>query len=214
MFSKTFNDMMAVDVMPYAKAREDNPDVPYLPWAMCKKLLHDNGAEEVMFWPVPGPDGSTLRKSDTTFTDKHGAVNRCYEVLVHIKVDDLEWDTVYPVLNGNNPVKDNSMSQLRVHNAIRRAFVKGVAERTGLGFCLWLKGDDLPDTEPVEDLSKHSLAKCKKRMTELVTAKINAGIPLDIMADRLGMDADTLRAKFSLYNELARLEKSIGEMTP
>lgn len=211
MFNKTFKEMMGVDVKPYVKAR-DGAD--YLPWASCKKLLHDNGAETVMFWPVPGPDGSTLRMSKESFADKNGAVNRCYEVLVHIKVDDLEWETVYPVLNGNNPVKDNSMSQLRVHNAIRRGFVKGVAERTGLGFSLWLDVDDLPDEEPVEDLSKHSLAKCKQRFEELVTAKINAGIPLNVMADRLGMDVETFRAKFALYKELNRLEKAVWEMQP
>lgn len=211
MFNKSFSEMMAVDVRPYVKPR-DGAD--YLPWATCKKLLHDHGAETVMFWPVPGPDGSTLRKSDITFADKNGAVNRCYEVMVHIKVDDLEWDILYPVLNGNNPVKDNSMSQLRVHNAIRRAFVKGVAERTGLGFSLWLDVDDLPDVEPEEDLSKHNLFKCKQRFEELVTAKINDGLPLNVIADRLGMDVETFRAKFSLYRELARLEKDVWEMQP
>lgn len=211
MFTKSFQEMMQVDVSPFIKQRDDKSDVDYLPWASCKKLLHDNGAEQVMFWPVPGADGSTLRMSEAIFTDKTGDTNRCYEVLVHIKVDDLEWETSYPVLNGNVPVKDRGMNQLRVHNAIRRAFVKGVAERTGLGFSLWLKGDDLR-TEKEDDLSKHSLAKCKQRLLELVTSKINGGIPLKVIADRLGMDEDTLRAKFSLYNELARLEKSIREM--
>ena len=162
-----------------------------------------------MFWPVPGPDGSTLRKSDAVFTDKNGVQNRCYEVLVHIQVDSLQWDTAYPVLNGNTPVKDNSMSQLRVHNAIRRAFVKGVAERIGLGFNLWLKEEDLPEEE---DLRKHDILKCRQRLLELVTDKINMGIPLNVMADRLGMDEDTLRAKFALFNELARLEHAISEM--
>lgn len=209
MFEKTFDEMLNVNVNPYVKDRDG---AIYLPWAACKKLLHDNGAEVVMFWPVPGPDGSTLRKSELEFKDKNGNVNRAYEVLVHIQVDNLQWETAYPVLNGNNPVKDNSMSQLRVHNSIRRAFVKGVAERTGLGFNLWLNEDDLPQDD-AEDLSKHSLGKCKQRMLETVTAKINSGIPLNIIADRLGMDEDTLRAKFSLYNELARLEKAIQEMT-
>ena len=209
MFDKTFDEMLNVNVNPYVKDRDG---ASYLPWAACKKLLHDNGAEVVMFWPVPGPDGSTLRKSELEFKDKNGNVNRAYEVLVHIQVDNLQWETAYPVLNGNNPVKDNSMSQLRVHNSIRRAFVKGVAERTGLGFNLWLNDDDLPQDD-VEDLSKHSLGKCKQRMLETVTAKINSGIPLNIIADRLGMDEDTLRAKFSLYNELARLEKAIQGMT-
>lgn len=210
MFDKSFNEMLALDVSDYIKQRDN---IDYLPWAACKKLLHDNGAEVVMFEPVPGPDGSTLRKSDLAFADKNGVENRCYEVLVHIKVDNLEWDIAYPVMNGNNPVKDNSLNQLRVHNAVRRAFVKGVAERTGLGFNLWLKEDDLP-VEDTDDLSKHSLAKCKRRLTELITYKINSGIPLKIMADRLNMDEDTLRSKLNLYNELSRLEQAIWGMQP
>lgn len=208
MFEKSFNEMVKIDVSPYVKKRDD---VDYLGWAMCKKLLHDNGAEVVMFYPVPGEDGSTLRMSKEAFADKNGVVNRAYEVLVHIKVDNIEWDIAYPVMNGNNPVKDNSMSQLRVHNAVRRAFVKGVAERIGLGFSLWLDDDDLPQEE-TEDLSKHSLMKCKQRLTELITYKINSGIPLNVIADRLGLDEETLRSKLTLYNELARLEKSISEM--
>lgn len=210
MFEKSFKEMMEIDVTPYVKQR-DGAD--YLGWAVCKMLLHENGAEEVMFYPVPAPDGSTLRMSQAEFIDKNGIANRVYEVLVHIKVDSLEWDIAYPVMNGNNPVKDNSMNQLRVHNAVRRAFVKGVAERIGLGFSLWLDEDDIPQEE-TDDLSKHSLLKCKQRMLELVTAKINQGIPLNIIADRLNLDEDTLRAKFLLYNELAKLEKAIGEMQP
>lgn len=209
MFEKSFNEMVKIDVSPYVKKRDD---VDYLGWAMCKKLLHDNGAEVVMFYPVPGEDGSTLRMSKEAFADKNGVINRVYEVLVHIKVDNIEWDIAYPVMNGNNPVKDNSMSQLRVHNAVRRAFVKGVAERIGLGFSLWLDDDDLPQEE-TEDLSKHSLMKCKQRLLELITSKINnEKIPLTTIADRLGMDEETLRAKFVLYNELAKLEKAIWEL--
>lgn len=210
MFTKSFSEMLAVDVSGYVKKRDN---IDYLPWAACKKLLHDNGAEVVMFEPVPGPDGSTLRKSDLAFADKDGKTNRCYEVLVHIKVDNMEWDIAYPVMNGNNPVKDNSLNQLRVHNAVRRAFVKGVAERTGLGFNLWLKEDDLP-VDDAEDLSKHNLLKCRERLLELITYKINQGIPFNVIADRLGMDAETLKSKGSLYLELNRIEKTIWEMQP
>ncbi len=209
MFDKSFNEMLKVDVGPFVKNR-DGAD--YLPWAACKKLLHDNGAEVVMFWPVPGPDGSTLRKSDASFADKNGVVNRCYEVLVHIQVDSLEWETAYPVINGNNPVKDNSMSQLRVHNAVRRGFVKGVAERTGLGFHLWLEVDDLP--EETEDLSKHNILKCRQRLLELITDKINQGIPLNVMADRLGRTEEELRAMMDWHRTLAKVEKAIAEMQP
>lgn len=210
MFDKSFNEMLAVEVSGYIKQRDGSD---YLPWAACKKLLHDNGAEVVMFEPVPGPDGSTLRKSDLAVADKNGVENRCYEVLVHIKVDSLEWYIAYPVMNGNNPVKDNSLNQLRVHNAVRRAFVKGVAERTGLGFNLWLKEDDLP-VDDAEDLSKHSIMKCRERLMQLITDKINMGIPFRVIADRLGMDEETLKSKGSLYTELNRMEQRIWEMKP
>lgn len=210
MFNKSFEEMAKIDVSPYVKQR-DGAD--YLNWAMCKKLLHDNGAEVVMFYPVPFIDGSTLRMSSAIFTDKNGNANRAYEVLVHIKVDDIEWDIAYPVMNGNNPVKDNSMSQLRVHNAVRRAFVKGVAERIGLGFSLWLDDDDLPQDD-TEDLSVHNILKIKQRVQELVTAKINQGLSLNVITDRLGMDEESFRAKFALYNELANFEYKIWEQKP
>lgn len=210
MFDKSFDEMMKIDVSPYVKKR-DGAD--YLGWAICKKLLHDNGAEEVMFYPLPAPDGSTLRMSAASFVDKNGVANRVYEVLVHIKVDNIEWDIAYPVMNGNNPVKDNSMNQLRVHNAVRRAFVKGVAERLGLGFGLWLDEDDLPEEE-TEDLSKHSIMKIRQRVQELVTEKINQGIPFSVIADRLGMDEESVRAKFAVYTELANFERKIWEMKP
>ena len=83
MFEKNFNEMAKVDVSKYVKQRDG---IDYLSWAMCKKLLHDNGAEVVMFYPVPGEDGSTLRMSKEAFADKNGTINRVYEVLVHIKV--------------------------------------------------------------------------------------------------------------------------------
>lgn len=207
MFEKSFKDMLAVDVTPYLTTREDSP-AEYLPWSACKKLLHENGAEVVMFWPVPGSDGHTLRQSERVFVDKNGVENRCYEVKVHIQVDNLEWDTTYPVINGDKPVKDNSMTQMRVHNAVRRAFVKGVAERTGLGFNLWLKQDDLPE-EPVEDLSKHSLAKCKQRLEETITAKIKQ-VPFNVLCERIGRSEDEVRSMLGYYKILARLEHDVN----
>lgn len=203
MISKSFSEMQKVDCSKYIKQR-DGAD--YLPWAVCKKLLHENGAEIVSFYPIPGPDGSTLRKSDMEFEDKNGVKNRCYEVMVHIIVDNIEWDIVYPVMNGNNPVKDNSMNQLRVHNAIRRAFVKGVAERIGLGFDLWLGDDDVPDES--DDLSKHSLAKCKQRLEEEITAKLKQ-MTFPVLCEKIGRSEDEVRAMMSYYKLLAKLEKDV-----
>lgn len=208
MIEKSFLEMMKVDVKPYVKTRDG---IEYLPWAACKYLLHENGAETVMFEPVPGPDGSTLRRSSTEFADKNGRVNSCYEVVVRVQVDDKEWTVAYPVLSGNTPIHSGTMSQLRVHNAVRRAFVKTIAERIGLGFNLWLKEDDLSEEE---DLRKHDILKCRQRLLELVSDKINMGIPLNVMADRLNRTEEELRQMMNWHNILYKLEKAIEEMQP
>ena len=203
--------MSQVDCSKYVKQRDG---MDYLPWAACKQLLHENGAEVVTFDPVPGSDGTSLHSGSLSFdngNDKTSRTTRIYEVVVHIKVDDLEWNETYPVVNGKNPVSDSSMNQLRVHNAVKRAFVKGVAERIGLGYNLWLKDEDLPVEE---DLSKHSLFKCRQRLEELVTAKIKQGLPIAIIADRLRMTEEELRSVFAEYSRLARIEKAIWEMRP
>lgn len=134
---KNWNEMRSVDVVPYCENRDG---ILFLNWAMCIQLLHDNGAEKVYWEPIPNEKtGNSLRESDTVFVDKNNVTNKCYETRIRVIVDDLEFEMQTPVLNGLNPVKDNSMSQLRVWNSMCRAFVKGVAIHTGLGFDLWLK---------------------------------------------------------------------------
>lgn len=134
---KSWNEMKEIDVSPYC---EDRDGIKYLNWAMCTMLLHENGAERVFWEPIPNEKtGNSLRESENYFTDKNKSTNRCYETRIKIVIDDLEFEMQTPVLNGLNPVKDNSMNQLRVWNSMCRAFVKGVAIRTGLGFDLWLK---------------------------------------------------------------------------
>lgn len=134
---KSWNEMRKIDVTPFCEKRDD---IRYLNWAMCVKLLHENGAQKVYWDVIPNErTGNSLRESETVFADKNKITNKCYETRIRVVIDDLEFEMQTPVLNGVNPVKDNSMSQLRVWNSMCRAFVKGVAIRTGLGFDLWLK---------------------------------------------------------------------------
>ena len=148
---KSYAEMRKIDVLPHCDLREAKDDqgkkiqVPYLNWAKCKDLLHENGAEVVYFEPCVNANGSSLFMSDQVFTDKNKVTNRCYEVRVRIVIDDLKFEAQYPLMNGSNPVKDNSMTQQRLWNAQTRAFVKGVAMRTGLGFGLWADGDEASD---------------------------------------------------------------------
>lgn len=203
---KGYAEMRKIDVSPYVEKRDGND---YLNWAMCKELLHENGAEVVYFEPCVNPqNGSSLFMCDQTFTDGKGNTNRCYEVRVHIVIDDLEFDAQYPLMNGSNPVKDNSMSQQRVWNAQTRAFVKGVAIRTGLGFGLWTK-KDIEGQAAEDDLSRHSLFAIKERMQQLYTRALKKRMSTKDIAEACNMTEDEVKVIFTYFEQLDRFEKKL-----
>lgn len=134
---KPYEEMRKINVSKYTEKRDG---FEYLNWAKCIELLHDNGAEKVYFEPIPDErTGSSLRMVNTEFKDSKGNINRCYETRIKVVIDDNTFYMQTPVMNGTNPVKDNSLNQNRVWTSMCRAFVKCVAINTGLGFSLWLK---------------------------------------------------------------------------
>lgn len=211
---KSFAELRKIDVMPYCEMREAKDDngkkieVPYLNWARCKDLLHQNGAEKVVFEPVTCPNGSSLIMSDATFLDKNGVANRCYEVRVKVTIDDLVFESQFPLMNGSNPVKDNSLTQQRVWNAQTRAFVKGVAIHTGLGFDLWL--NDATGVDQEEDLTKHHIFAIKQRF-EIEYTNVLRGKKLTTkeIAEKCGMSEDEVKVLFTFFDQLDRFEKKL-----
>lgn len=205
---KSYAEMRKVDVTPYLEKRDGND---YLNWARCKELLHANGAEKVYFEPCVNEHGSSLFMSDVTFTDSKGNTNRCYEVRVKITIDDETFEAQYPLMNGSNPVKDNSMSQQRVWNAQTRAFVKGVAMRTGLGFELWLKNMDEIDTE--EDLTKHSIYAIKERVQQEYTMALRRKkLSVRDIAEGVGMTEDEVKVIFTFFDQIDRFEQKLRNL--
>lgn len=210
---KTYSEMRAIDVKPFCDEREAKDDrgrtikVPYLNWAKCIDLLHKNGAEKVFWEPVPGPNGSSLIMSDQVFTDKNGVTNRCYEVRVRVTIDDLVFESQFPLMNGSNPVKDNSLTQQRLYNAQTRAFVKGVAMVTGLGFDLWLNDDT--GIEQEENLARHNLMKVKERFQQEYTSLLKRGKTAAEIAVALNMDVDEVKTVFTYFDQLARFEQKL-----
>lgn len=215
---KSWNEMRKIDVLPYCDKRDAKDDngrkieVPYLNWAKCNELLHQNGADVVYFEPCVNANGSSLFMSDQVFTDKNGVTNRCYEVRVKIVIDDLEFEAQYPLMNGSNPVKDNSMSQQRLWNAQTRAFVKGVAMRTGLGFGLWLKGDEADIQDQSDDLSSHSIWAIKERMQIAYTRAIKKGMSTKDIAEKLEMTEDEVKVYFTYFAQLNRFEEKLNAL--
>lgn len=214
---KSYAEMRQIDVKPFCDMREARDDkgksiqVPYLNWAKCKELLHQNGAEVVYFEPCVNANGSSLFMSDQVFTDKNGVTNRCYEVRVKIVIDDLIFEAQYPLMNGSNPVRDNSLTQQRLWNAQTRAFVKGVAMRTGLGFGLWLDDMDGQDSGD-EDLSRHSLFAIKERMQIAYTRAIKKGMSTKDIAEKLDMTEDEVKVYFTYFAQLNRFEEKLNAL--
>lgn len=162
---RPYDEMRQIDVRPYCEKRDG---MLYLNWAMCVDLLHKNGAEKVYWLPIPDEKtGSSLRMTEAVFTDSKGNSNKCYETRIKVIIDDSEFEMQTPVMNGSNPVKDNSMSQQRVWNSMCRAFVKCVAIQTGLGFDLWLNEEynrmesSIPETgdEPASEAKLKTLER-------------------------------------------------------
>ena len=213
---KSYAEMRKIDVLPLCEKRKAKDDrgkdieVPYLNWAKCMDLLHENGAEVVYFEPCVNANGSSLFMSDQVFTDSKGNTNRCYEVRVKIVIDDLIFEAQYPLMNGSNPVKDNSLTQQRVWNAQTRAFVKGVAMRTGLGFGLWL--DDTESKSDEEDLSRHSLYSIKERMQIAYTKAIKKGMSTRDIASAVGMTEDEVKVVFTYFDQLNRFEQKLNAL--
>lgn len=203
--NKTFAELRAVDVTPYVKQRDG---VDYLPYTAVVDLLYQNGATHVYWQPMYKENGSSLFMSDQVFTDKSGNANRCYEVRIQIEVDDDIFTYTYPLTNGINPVKDNSLNQNVTHKAMQRAFVKAIAIRYGLGFSLWAK-DEIEETKD-DDIYKHSLFAVKERFQQEYTkVLVNKGLSAKEIADKCDMSVEEVKDLWTFFDRLDRFEKKL-----
>ena len=203
---KSYEEMRKIDVKPYCEQRDG---LDYLNWAMCMKLLHENGAEEVRWLPIPDPaTGSSLRMSNVEFVDKNGIKNRCYETRIEVFIDGKRYEMQTPVMNGSNPVKDNSMSQQRVWNSMCRAFVKCVAINTGLGFDLWLKEEYNKMEAKIPGTGENKASEAK--MKTLKNQCISHGIDLDAWICGNGKTEDTL-TETEAAMMLSAIKKKYGD---
>lgn len=208
----SYDELRKIDVSQWTDNRDG---AEYLNWAKCIDLLHENGAEEVYFVPLTNEKGSSLFMSDVVFEngyDKSKKTNRCYETRIEIHIDDKIYFMQSPVMNGANPVQDNSMSQQRVWNSMCRSFVKGVAIYTGLGFDLWLKEEDKLSKQQEDDLSKHDIFKIKERCQILYTQKMKEHLTTKEIADKLHKTEEEIKALFSYFDTLSNFERDLANI--
>ena len=206
---KPYNELREVDVSAFTEKR-DGAD--YLPYNKCIDLLHEHGAEKAYFLPVQNPKtGGSLYESETVFEDKNGVKNRCYETRIEIHIDDNVYYMQSPVMNGANPVKDNSMSQQRVWNSMTRSFVKAVAMYTGLGFSLWLKEEENERKQQNQADQYHDIMQVQNRVFETVTAIQKKGnMTVADIAKQMDRTEDELRTYLKYYGILNNVEHNLN----
>lgn len=209
---KPYSELVKIDVLPFCDKREAKDDrgkkvqVPYLNWATCKNLLHENGAESVYFVPLKAPNGSYLFMS-AEVENKDGRRTGCWFVSVEIHIDDRTFAMDMPLMNGSLVVYEDTLNQLRIANAHARAFVKGVAIHTGLGFSLWCTDKD---TEPdPDDLSGHSIMAIKRRIETELTAKMQRGMDMDDILSALRINRRQFDNTMKAIDNIQWLESQI-----
>lgn len=212
---KSFNELIQVDVKPFCDLRDAKDEkgnvikIPYLSWAKCAKLLHENGASSVWYAPRRCPETNTYLWPQAKITTSKGRITECWFVSVEIHIDDLEFSYDMPLLNGSLVVYEDTLNQLRINNALARAFVKGVAVRTGLGFALWAEGDG-DDGE--DDLSRHSIFAIKERLERLITMKERNGLDHNDLLRGLGINEKQLVQLMGYFAKLDALEKAVSKL--
>lgn len=213
---KPFSELRKLDVTPYCDIRKGKDDngkeiaISYLNWAKCMDLLHENGAEEVWYTPVANASGSFVWEHYET-QDKNGQKLGCYFVRVRIHIDASEWEMDYPLLNGQLVVRAETINQLRISNAHARAFVKGVAIRTGLGFGLWANDTEGTDDKS-DDLSIHSIWAIKERVERRVTSLLSRGMSMDELLRHIGISQKQYESVLKGFSNIHYLEQKLGEL--
>lgn len=206
---KSYKELRNIDVTPYCDKRDG---ATYLNWAKCMDLLHENGAEIVYWNPIVNENGSSLISSNKTFTDKNGTTNNCYETKIQVKIDDNEFEFQHPVMNGGNPVKDNSMTQARLWAAQCRAFVKAVAIHTGLGFDLWLEEEKKTEKELAKVNMYHSISKVREQVYEAISAINKSGMTLSEIATTINIAEEDINYYMNFYKKLEIFEGNINKL--
>lgn len=212
---KSFAELVKLDVRPHCDMRDAKDEkgntvkVPYLGWAKCVKLLHENGAETVWYAPRKCPETNTFLWPQAKITNSKGRTTDCWFVSVEIHIDDLDFTYDMPLLNGSLVVYEDTLNQLRINNALARAFVKGVAVRTGLGFDLWAESDT---DDGSDDLSRHSLWAIKERVERLISTKERNGLDHRDLLAGLGINDKQLGTMLGYFSKLDALEKAISRL--
>lgn len=212
---KSFSELMALDLSDSVSKKpvfkknkqggyEKAGELDYLNWADCLSLLHQHGAERVLF-------GNVRSAADHPLFLMNGGVP-FIRVFVDIDGDRRELD--YPVIDGSNDVSMEKMKQSDVHNATQRGFTKCVAVNWGLGLSLWQREEkeDEKRRKPSDNLEFHNILAIKTRVERFITSKLQSGMSMDDVLSCLNLSQAQFDRVMRSFDGIAAFERRLENL--
>ncbi|HBS60918.1 MAG TPA: hypothetical protein DEA44_16850, partial [Firmicutes bacterium] len=146
---------------------------------------------------------------------KWGVNGYCPEVRVRVTIDDQAREFNYPLINGATVIKMEEISQQKVATAQKRAYVKGVAQMTGLGLRLWEKEE--PDAPIETNDEAHSVQVCSNRIRRKYAEAVKRVGDEKTVRERIEFDRKAITEKqlqmiFWALSHAAELEHQLVRM--
>lgn len=171
-FNELFNVDLSKEVVHRPVKKGSNLTLEYLEWANCIKLLYEHGAEKVRYGMVYNEKGYPC------FYNHNGEAPF---VRVWLEIDGERYEEDYPVINGIYVVANPT--QMDINKAKQRGFVKAVAINTGLGLSLWIKEEELINTN--KELQQEVNANETKSLNDQITTTFAKALEKTGDIDRL-----------------------------
>lgn len=179
-------------------------ELDYLSWPDCLWLLHQNGAEKVVYGNVRSGADHPLFLID----------GRAPFVRVYVEVDGDRRELDYPVIDGARDISMDKLVQSDIHNATQRGFVKCVAINWGLGLSLWQKEEkeDGNRRKPSDDLEFHNIMAIKERVNRFITSKLQGGMSMEDVLSGLQLSQAQFSTVMKYFDGIATFEQRLSRL--
>lgn len=179
-------------------------ELDYLSWPDCLWLLHQNGAEKVIYGNVRSGADHPLFLID----------GRAPFVRVYVEVDGDRRELDYPVIDGSRDISMDKLAQSDIHNATQRGFVKCVAINWGLGLSLWQKEENEEEKrrKPSDDLEFHNIMAIKERANRFITSKLQGGMSMEDILSGLQLSQAQFNTVMRYFDGIATFEQRLSRL--
>ena len=179
-------------------------ELDYLSWPDCLWLLHQNGAEKVVYGNVRSGADHPLFLID----------GRAPFVRVYVEVDGDRRELDYPVIDGARDISMDKLVQSDIHNATQRGFVKCVAINWGLGLSLWQKeeNEEGKRRKPSDDLEFHNIMAIKERVNRFITSKLQGGMSMEDVLSGLQLSQAQFDTAMRYFDGIATFERRLSRL--